>query len=79
MADEQPKKEKEVTPQGAVEMTEEDLDQAAGGIIIINNQPADNVSLNYSKIEFAGQKVAPNNLAGAGPGAGPHVAPEKKI
>ena len=79
MADEQPEKEEEVTPKGAVEIDEETLDQAAGGIIIINNSPADNVSLNYSKIEFAAQKVAPNNLAGAGPGAGPHVAPEKKI
>ena len=79
MADEQPEKEEEVTPKGAVEIDEETLDQAAGGIIIINNNPADNVSLNYSKIELAGQKVSPTLVTGAGPGGGPHVAPEKKL
>ena len=31
MSDEQPDKENEVTPEGAVEVNEEDLDQAAGG------------------------------------------------
>jgi hypothetical protein len=79
MADEQPEKEDEVTPKGAVEIDEESLDQAAGGIIIINSQPADNVSLNYSKIDFAGQKVAPQNLTDFGPALGRDVAPEKKI
>ena len=72
MADEQPNKEDEVTPKGAVEVDESDLDQAAGG------------SLNYSKIQYdlAGQKVqkvAPTDVTGAGPGAGPHVAPQQKI
>ena len=31
MADEKPNKENEVTPEGAVEIKEEDLDQASGG------------------------------------------------
>ena len=83
MANEQPNKEEDVTPKGAVEVNEEDLDQAAGGVLIGLNQPADksvdSFSINYSKIELTGQKVTPNNLTGAGPGAGPHVAPEKKI
>jgi hypothetical protein len=69
------KKDEEVTPQGAVEVNEEELDQAAGGVLIGLLQPADSFSLNYSKIEYAGQKVTPQNL-GSG---GPHVAPGKKI
>ena len=32
MADENPEKEEEVTPKGAVEVDEEDLDKAAGGV-----------------------------------------------
>ena len=80
MADEQPNKEGEVTPKGAVEVDEEELDQAAGGIIPIGGgKPTDSFSLNFSKMQVVGQKVTPQNLAGAGPGAGPHVAPEKKI
>ncbi len=79
MADEQPEKETEVTPKGAVEIDEETLDQAAGGIIIINSTPADSLSLNFSKIEYAAQKVAPQNLTDFGPAVGRHVAPEKKI
>ena len=35
MSDEQPDKENEVTPQGAVEVDEEDLDQAAGGAAFV--------------------------------------------
>ena len=80
MSDE-PKNEGEVTPEGAVEVNESDLDQAAGGVLIGLLQPADNVSINYNKIDtnLAGQKVAPTtDLAGAGPGGGP-IAPEKKI
>ena len=60
MADD-PRKQDETTPKGAVEINEEDLDQAAGGL-----------SLNYSKIEYSAQKVAPITDI-----SGPHVAPEK--
>ena len=83
MTDEKPEKEEEVTPKGAVEVNEEDLDQAAGGVESWS-QPADT----SVKIDFSAQKAAPadpsiglltpQDLAGAGPGAGPHVAPEKK-
>ena len=81
MADKKPENENEVTPKGAVEVDESDLDQAAGGVLIGLNQPTESFSLNYSKIDtnLAGQKVTPTNIAGAGPGAGPHVAPQKKI
>ena len=66
MTDEQPNNDNEVTPKGAVEVNEEDLDQAAGGL-----------SLNYSKIEYkqVGQKASPSLVTGAGPGGGPHVEP----
>ena len=47
MADEQPGKDEDVTPKGAVEVDESDLDQAAGGL-----------SMNYSKIEMS-YKPAP--------------------
>lgn len=80
MTDEQ-KDENEVTPKGAVEVEEGDLDQASGGISGYS-KPTDNVSMNYNKIDvnLAGQKVAPTtDLTGAGPGGGPHVSPEKKI
>ena len=80
MADEQPKNDDEVTQEGAVEVNEEDLDQASGGLNF--TKPTDNVSFNYAKIDtnLADQKVSPTvDLTGAGPGGGPHVAPEKKI
>jgi len=62
MADD-PRKQDETTPKGAVEVNESDLDQAAGG-----------VSLNYSKIVFdtSTQRIAPTTDI-----SGPHVAPEK--
>ena len=57
MANEQPDKKEEVTPQGAVEVDEEDLDQAAGGL-----------SMNYSKIEMTYKpskpQTAPQDLTG---------------
>ena len=63
MTDKKPEKEEEVTPKGAVEVNEKDLDQAAGGVLIGLNQPkpAESISLNYGKIEtnLAEQKVAP--------------------
>ena len=62
MTDEQPEKEEEVTPKGAVEVNEEDLDQAAGGA---SEVPMDQVSLNYSKIVFdtSTQRVAPQDAS----------------
>ena len=80
MNDDQPKNEESVTPKGAVEVSEEDLDQASGGY------PNESVSLNFAKVEYTGQKVKPQDLAGgggphiagAGPGAGPHIT-QKKI
>ena len=77
MADEQPKQENEVTPQGAIEVDEQDLDQAAGGG---SDLPMETVSLNYSKIELdAARKGTPDIIVATGPGGGPHVAPEKKL
>jgi hypothetical protein len=66
MPNERPEKEEEVTPKGAVEVNEEELDQAAGGL-----------SLNFNKFEFADKKIAPDTIVGAGPGAGPHVTDPK--
>lgn len=77
MTDKKPEKEEEVTPKGAVEVNEEDLDQAAGGVLIGLNQPkpADSFSLNYGKIQPA---VKPTyDLSSGVPG--PHVTPEDKI
>ena len=56
MADD-PRKQNETTPKGAVEVNESDLDQAAGGAKDI---PLDEVSFNYSKIVFdtSTQRVA---------------------
>jgi hypothetical protein len=56
MADD-PRKQDETTPKGAVEVNEENLDQAAGGATGV---PMDQVSLNYSKIVFdtSTQRVA---------------------
>ena len=80
MTDEQAKNDNEVTPEGAVEVNEGDLDQASGGSLNFT-KPTDSFSLNYSKIDtnLAGQKVTPTDIVGAGPGGGPHVAPQKKI
>ena len=61
MADD-PRKQDETTPKGAVEVNESDLDQAAGG-----------VSFNFNKLEFSAQKVAPTTDI-----SGPHVAPQLK-
>jgi hypothetical protein len=67
MADEQPNKEEEVTPKGAVEVKEEDLDRAAGGISGYSAPTIDDVSMNYNKIDTnLVQKVAPTDLKSAG-------------
>jgi hypothetical protein len=51
MTNQKPDQEKQATPKGAVEVDEEKLDHATGGI-----------SLNYSKIELDyAQKVAPSD------------------
>ena len=78
MADEQPEKEKEVKPKGAVEVDEKDLDKAKGGFFAYS-PPTDSFSLNFTKTATTDplvQKVAPTEVL-AGPGAGPHVVPEK--
>ena len=55
MADEKPRNEAGATPKSAVEVDENDLDEAAGG--------SDVFSLNFGKVEFA-QKVQPQSPAG---------------
>ena len=62
MTDEQRKNEQDVTPEGAVEIEEEALEQAAGGA---SSLPMESISLNYAKIEYdtAGQKVAPQDAS----------------
>jgi len=79
MINEQSDKRPRVTPQGAVEVDERDLDQATGGMSSGGDRPTESLSLNFTTVELSGQKVAPQTLVGAGPGAGPHVVPEKKI
>ncbi len=74
MADEQPEKETEVTPKGAVEVDEKDLDNAEGGISSYST-PTDS-SLNFTKPATLQQKVTPTYDL-AGPGSGPHVVPGK--
>ena len=74
MSEKKPDKAEEVTSKGAVEVNEEDLDKAAGGVLIGLNQPAaepnESISLNYNKIETSVQKPT-YDLS-----SGPHV---KKI
>ena len=83
MADEQPDKETAVTPKGAVEVDEKDLDKAEGGISSYS-VPTDTSSINFTKTltpDSLVQKVTPTDAL-AGPGSGPHVAPSdptKKI
>ena len=63
IGNEQPNKEEQVTPKGAVEIDEKDLDQAAGGVSSGGDLPTESISLNYSKIEVdrLGQKVDPQD------------------
>ena len=77
MADEKSEQEKEATPKGAVEVDEQDLDKAEGGISSYST-PTDSSSLNFTKPATLQQKVTPTYDL-AGPGSGPHVVPEKKI
>ena len=63
MTEDKRENQEEVTPKGAVEVDEQDLDQVAGGAA--GEIPMDQVSLNYSKIEIdrLSQKVAPQDAS----------------
>jgi hypothetical protein len=71
MTDQQPGKGAEVTPKGAVEVNEEDLDRAAGGASG-GDLPSESLSLNFSKIETAANKFGdgakPNKFFAYDPG-----------
>jgi hypothetical protein len=73
MTNEKAKQATQVTPEGAVEIDEKQLDQAAGAGDVV---PISTFSLNFGKVEFDNSKTAPADLTG---GSGPHVTPEKKI
>ena len=85
MADDQPDKETAVTPKGAVEVDEKDLDQAAGGVSSGGDLPTESISLNYSKDGGPGATPTSSPTASplsvskdGGPGAlGPIDVPEK--
>ena len=69
MGDKTPEKETQVTPKGAVEIDEEQLDQAAGGATTEIN------GLNFAKLEFdSAQKVDPSD-----PSISDRTSFEKKI
>ena len=69
----QAKRDKEVTPDGAVEVNEQDLDQAAGGAIYMQ-QPADTFSYEGDgTADKAGQTSAPQE-----PSIGLLSDPQKK-
>ena len=60
MADEQPDKETEITPKGAVEVSEEDLDQASGaGIDHLKVSAYDLSPEKKVGYDLTGQKVVP--------------------
>lgn len=58
MADEKPVQEKEVTPKGAVEVDEKDLEQAEGGISGYSAPTIDDFNKKITTV----QKVAPPTL-----------------
>ena len=68
MTDKKPDHEKQATPKGAVEIDEEQLEQAAGGAG--DDLPLESISLNYSKAEVDYMRKA---------GGDPQLSPEKKI
>lgn len=68
MTDKKPDQEKQVTPKGAVEIDEEQLEQAAGGAG--DDLPTESISLNYAKAEVDYMRKA---------GGDPQLSPEKKI
>jgi hypothetical protein len=59
MADEQPDKESGITPKGAVEIQEEDLDQASGGQDYLKVNTYDLSPQKKVGYDLTGQKVAP--------------------
>lgn len=67
MTDKKPDQEKQVTPKGAVELDEQQLEQAAGGA---DDLPMESISLNYAKAEVDYARKA---------GGDPQLSPEKKI
>ena len=85
MTDEKPDHESDAKPEGAVEVDEKDLDQAAGGVSSGGDLPTESISLNYSKDGGPGATptsspiAAPLNVSkDGGPGAlGPIDVPEK--
>jgi len=67
----------EAAPKGAVEVDEEDLDQAAGGSLNFtrptdSTKPTESLSINYTGLES--EKEGTQDLAAGGP----HVAPEQR-
>ena len=85
MAEDKRENEQEVTPKGAVEVDEKDLDQAAGGMSSGGDLPTESISLNYSKdggpgaMPTSSPTASPLNVSkDGGPGAlGPIDVPEK--
>ncbi len=65
MSEQERKNENEVTPEGAVEVNEEDLDQASGGAGFIKKPPKNQSGIS-SKVESPGQKVIPQGLPSRG-------------
>jgi hypothetical protein len=50
MTDKKPDQEKQVTPEGAVEVDEKDLEQAAGGSLNFT-RPTESLSINFTRVE----------------------------
>ena len=76
MADEQSNKESEVTPKGAVEVDEKDLDQAAGGVSS-GGDDTEREAANWNgpvTLDKAAQKTAPQDAS-----IGLLTDPEKKV
>ena len=69
MTDKKPDQEKQATPKGAVELDEQQLEQAAGGAAG-DDLPMESISLNYGKAEVDYMRKA---------GGDPQLSPEKKI
>ena len=68
MTDKKPDQEKQVTTEGAVEVDEKDLEQAAGGSLNFT-RPTESLSINFTRVET--EKVGTQDLTA--------TAPEMKI
>jgi hypothetical protein len=77
MTDQQRNEETDVGPQGAVEVDESALDQAAGGLC--SNENVEGTFVVNKLTGLSGQEGLSQGIAAAGPGAGPHLKPGKKI